>query len=185
MWPDELGEQCLTSLGGRARGADVLVAPEPPAGQALWLREHARVLWSGGHLIAAGDVRLGFGRAVRRQLAAVGPLLPAVLGEGARRHGPQVVCSSGPAVLAWASAQPDVQVRDGLVAPVAGSGGWLLASDVPVLALVPDADGKLARREVLAALVDHGMIGPSAEVWRSHCPWLRSAGRRGPYRRAL
>ncbi len=184
VWPDAASEQRLTALAARVRRAGVLAASEPPAGETLWLRERARVLWSGGHLVAAGDVRSGFGRAVRRQLAAVGPLSPAVLGEGARRDGPQVVCASGPVVLAWAAAQPDLQVRDGLVAPAGGVAGWLLASDVPVLALVPDAGGELARREVLAALVGHGMTGPSAEVWLSHCPWLRSAGRRGRYRRA-
>ncbi len=183
-WPDAAGEQRLTTLAGQVRRSGVLVAPEPPAGERLWLLEKARVLWSGGHLVAAGDLRSGFGRAVRRQLAAVGPLPSAVLGQGARRDGPQVVCSSGPAVLAWASAQLDLQVRDGWVAPAAGTADWLLASDAAVLALAPDAGGELARREVLAALVGHGMTGPSAEVWLSHCPWLRSAGRRGRYRRA-
>lgn len=184
LWPDALGEQRLGELASRVRRAGVLAAPEPAAGEARWLRERRRVVWSHDFLAAAGDVRSGFGRAVRRQLAAVGPLDPAVVGEGAARDGPHVVSSGAGAVLAWVCAQPDLHLRDGLVTPVGETVGWLLESDRPVLQLAPDAGGELQRVDVLDALQRQGMTRGSAAVWLSHCPWLRSAGRRGRYCRA-
>lgn len=185
VWDGERREQ-LAALAGQVRRAGAVPVTEPSAGERDWLADIAGVHWSAGHLVAGyrvggRDGKSAFGIAVRRQVAALGPTLAAVLAVGVVRARPDLASTTPAGVLAWARAQPDLAVQGQLVAASGDVAGWLPPADRAVLALPGEV---LERPRILGALVGQGVTAGGADVWLVRCSWLRPAGTRGRYRQA-
>jgi len=144
------------------------MSPSVPAGQAPLLRA-AGVHEAGVWLVAIDDRTSQVARPVRRQLAALGPLPAEVLAAGGRRERLSLAGLSGPALLTWARAQPDLSVDGNVVTLTSEPERWMRGTDPCVLALFADAENAVPRSTILTAPVKHGSTLPSAEVWLVRC----------------
>ena len=207
LWGLDADEHALRSGAERRHELDTVratvravgaVRPQQPLGWSdeLWLADLGVAL-DDGHLVARDDANSAVSRAVRRQLAAVGPLSPAelfvgllrsaVLREGPLRTRAEAAGLTVGAISAWAANQGDIEVvvstRAVLLRLTSPRARWLRASDPCVLALLEQSD-VVTRRDVVAALTAHGHGAGSASVWLVRCPWLRPVGARGQHRPA-
>lgn len=184
LWPTPARQAELRVLTRRVRSTGVLPAPEAmPAGEAAWLRLQRRIQLHGAQLVASPDYGSGMALPIRRQLAVLGAVPPAVLIQGCSRRDPAAKALTDTDLVLWASAQPDVvTTRDALVLS-GGADRWLAPTDRAVLTLFQTAE-EVNILHILSAARATGRTAGSAEVWLAHCVWLRGSGRRGHYRLA-
>jgi len=179
----------------RSRGT-LTVPHEPTRATAHWLATRAVAYApaaAGAHLAQVDDRRSRLVTPVRRQLSVVGPMSVGELAMGVRRAAARgdhndVECWV-PAVVAlglWAASQPNLQVREDVVALREPAQSYRSVVDRLLAPEFDQPDVVLPRRRLVHLLVEAaGHSAGSAAVSVTLCPWLRpQPGRRGWYRAA-